>query len=357
MADFFAKSSTIETVSTKDTLPEKTDMSSLVTDSANDAPASSRMKDRIKNTAAGRCYFPPGGRAAGVAVFEEANERGSLVLKDEYNGELDGGNANRKKTGADTMGLQDDYDPNWRDNVADTVKTKALPVNKNAGFQRQQNHRTQLPGQMHRPHPVAARHPSSGHFPPLSPYVLQNNQASLHQMHLRDKRFATSPNDDRYAIMEQQEVDRRDDMTLVGSGPPHSSVGMAGYVMGGYGRASMNHNGMMGHQVYHGIAGNGERDGNVGEITWNNNTGHQMTMAQRPSLPAPNALMGFAYNNVYQMEHQGQQLWQRQHQVDYNPRVIIDDVMIGNRNTNTWNNGAGLQQLLPPTAPYRVFAA
>jgi hypothetical protein len=365
MADFFAKSSTMETVSTKDTLPEKKGMSSLVTASANDEPASSRMKNRIQYTvangalssAAGRCYFPPGGREADVAVFEEANERGSLALKDEYNGELDGGNANRKKTGADTMGLQDDYDPNWRDNVADTVKTKALPLNENAGFRRQQKHRTQLPGQMIRPHPVAARHLSSGHFLPLSPPMLQNNQASLRQMHLLDKRFATRPNHDRYDIMEQQEVDRRDDRTLVDSGPPHSSVGMAGYAMGGYGSASMNHNGMMGHQVYHGIAGNGERDGNVGKITWNNNTGHQMTMAQRPSLPAPNALMGFAYNNVYQMEHQGQQLWQRQHQVDYNPRVIIDDVMIGNRNTNTWDNGAGLQQLLPPTAPYRVFAA
>jgi hypothetical protein len=137
---------------------------------------------------------------------------------------------------------------------------------------------------------------------------MQNNQASLRQMHLHDTRFATSPNQDRYAIMEQQEMDRRDGKTLIGSGPPYSSVGgMGGSVI------------KMGQQGYHRIAGNSERDGNAGETTWNNNTGHQMTMAQRSSFPAPDALMGFAYNNVYQMEHQRQQLWQRQHQVDHNP--------------------------------------
>jgi len=188
--------------------------------------------------------------------------------------------------------------------------------------------------------------------------MLQNNQASLRQMHLLDKKIATSPIHDRYAIMKQQEVDRRDDRTLIGSGPPHSSVGgMAGSAIGVYGSAMMNHNGKMGQQWYHGIAGNGERDGNAGEIIWNNNTGHQITMAQRAYLPASNALRGFAYNNVHQMEHQGQQLWQRQYQVDHHPSLIINDVMSGNRNTNTWNNGAGLQQLVPPTAPYRVFAA
>jgi hypothetical protein len=358
MADFFGKSSTMETISTKDTLPEKTGMSSLVTASANDAPASSRMKNRIKYTAAngalssaaGRCYFPPGGREADVAAFEEANERGSLALKDEYNGKLDGGNANRKKTGADTMGLQDDYDPNWRDNVADTVKTKALPVNENAGFQRQQKHQlTQLPGQMIRPHPVGARHLSSGHFPPLSSYVLQNNDEgymmspandryypnirgnvgqwqnpqdapdsamfkSWQQQHhsqlpvSREPTFKINANlsietteerQDRYAGLELQEVDMRDVRTLVDSGPPHSSVGMAGYAMGGYDSINMTHNGMMGQQGYRRISGNGESDGNAGKTTWNNNTGHQMMMAHQP----PHNLMVGEWGSPYNHEH------------------------------------------------------
>ena len=302
MADFIAKSSTIETISTKDTLPEKTGMSSLVTGSA-DEHASSRVKNKIKNIAAGRYYFPPGGREADVAVFEEANDREILVLKDEYNGGLDGGNVNRKETGADTMGLQDDYDPNWRDNVADFVGTKGHPVNKQhmGQFQRQQNHRTQLPGQMHRPHSVAAPPIHSGHFPPLSSSMMQNNGERYRmspandkycphvhaivgqwqnpqyapdseifkwgqQQHhpqipfLREPTFkinadlsieSTDERHDRYAGMVHQEVGRQDIRTLVDSGPPHSSVGgMAGSAMGGYGSINMTHNGMMGQQGY-----------------------------------------------------------------------------------------------------------
>jgi len=366
MADFFAKSSTIETISTKDALPEKTGMSSLVTGSANDEPASSRMKNRIKHTvangalssAAGRCYFPPGGREAGVAVFEEANERGSLVLKDEYNRGLDRGNANRKKTGADTMVLQDDYDPNWRDNVADTVKTKALPVNKNVGFQRQQKHRT--------PHPVAARHLRSGHFPPLSPSMLQNNGEGYRMSPANDKYNpiirgnvgqwqnpqdapdsamfkggqqqhhsqipvsreptfkinanlsieTTDERQDRYAGMEQEEVSRRDARTLVDSGPPHLAVGMGGSAVGEYGSINMTHNGMMGQQRYHGTAGNGESDGIAGKTTWNNNTGHQMMMAHQSPLDLMVNEWGSPYNHEHHMMYQGQlpQLYEQGHQ-------------------------------------------
>jgi len=358
MADFFGKSSTMETISTKDSLPEKTGMSSLVTGSANGEPASSRMKNRIKYTVAGQCHFPPGGREAGVAVFEEANERGSLVLKDEYNRGLDRGNANRKKTGADTMVLQDDYDPNWRDNVADTVKTKALPVNKNVGFQRQQKHRT--------PHPVAARHLRSGHFPPLSPSMLQNNGEGYRMSPANDKYNpiirgnvgqwqnpqdapdsamfkggqqqhhsqipvsreptfkinanlsieTTDERQDRYAGMEQEEVSRRDARTLVDSGPPHLAVGMGGSAVGEYGSINMTHNGMMGQQRYHGTAGNGESDGIAGKTTWNNNTGHQMMMAHQSPLDLMVNEWGSPYNHEHHMMYQGQlpQLYEQGHQ-------------------------------------------
>jgi hypothetical protein len=126
----------------------------------------------------------------------------------------------------------------------------------------------------------------------------------------------TEERQDRYAGLELQEVDMRDVRTLVDSGPTHSSVGMAGYAMGGYGSINMTHNGMMGQQGYRRIAGNGASDGNAGKTTWNNNTGHQMMMAHQPPLNLMVGEWGSPYNNEHHMMQQGQlpQLYEQGHQ-------------------------------------------
>ncbi len=58
-----------------------------------------------------------------------------------------------------------DYDPNWRDSVADTVVTTPRAGNTHAGLcQMQQQQRINLPGEAYQPHPGASPHsrPVSG---------------------------------------------------------------------------------------------------------------------------------------------------------------------------------------------------
>ena len=76
-----------------------------------------------------------------------------------------------------------DYDPNWRDNVTDTVVTTPRAGNTHAGqCQMQQQQRMNLPGEAYQPHPGASPHSSIAEFQPFGQSMSRINQTSLRQM-------------------------------------------------------------------------------------------------------------------------------------------------------------------------------
>jgi hypothetical protein len=76
-----------------------------------------------------------------------------------------------------------DYNPNWRDNVADTVATTPRAVNTNAGLcQMQQQQRINLPGEAYQPHPGASPHSSIAQSHPFGRSMSRINQTLLRHM-------------------------------------------------------------------------------------------------------------------------------------------------------------------------------
>ena len=76
-----------------------------------------------------------------------------------------------------------DYNPNWRDNVADTVVTAARAVNANASqCHMQQQQQINLPGESCQTHPGAAPHSSIAQFHPLRRSMSRINQDSQQHM-------------------------------------------------------------------------------------------------------------------------------------------------------------------------------
>jgi hypothetical protein len=77
-----------------------------------------------------------------------------------------------------------DYDPNWRDTVADTVVTTPRAGNTNAGQCHMQQHqqRIDLPGEAYQPHPGAYPHSSIAQSHPFCRSMSRINEALLRHM-------------------------------------------------------------------------------------------------------------------------------------------------------------------------------
>jgi hypothetical protein len=166
---------------------------------------------------------------------------------------------------------------------------------------------------------------------------------------------STDERQDRYAGIEQHGVDRRDDR-LVYSGHPHSTVGgmaMHQSAMGGYGSANVTYNNGMTGQMLQGMAGTGNMGGNAGQTVWNTNAGHQLMMAQQPSLPAP-ILMSEDPNlasKYYDAPHtklpHGKQIQQHHQLADSHPNSTVT--------YNNWNNNAKRQEMMAPSASFDLI--
>jgi hypothetical protein len=390
--DLCVKSGTIETISSKGT-------NSFLTSTVSDEPDRSKIGYVVKNTiekGAVRCYFPPGGRMADVAVVEKVNESGILVQND----------------------YSDNYNPNWRDNVADTVVTKAPSRTKKGVLEKEQQHQQQqyhhqhqiqqqppqLPGQMYHQHQGVAPVQPSGFFPEGSLNMMQNNREAYglspvnnnyhsnglpnveqwqnpqysqnsammrgEQQHIhsiipvsREPSVKINANlsiesaderQDRYAGIEQHGVDRLDDR-LVYTGRPYSSVGgmaMHQTAMGGYGSVNITYNNEMAGQMYHGMEGNRTMGGNAGEIVWNTNAGHQMMLAQQSSLHAPIVMsedpnLASQYYGALHTQLQGMQIQQHHQLADSHPNAAVA--------YNYLNNNAKRQGMMAPLASFDLI--
>jgi hypothetical protein len=104
--------------------------------------------------------------------------------------------------------------------------------------------------------------------------------------------------------------------------------------------------------MYQGMAGNGNMGGNAVETVWNTNAGHQMMMAQQPSLPAPilmseNPNLASKYYDELHTKHQGKQMQQHHRLADSHPNSAVT--------YNNWNNIAKRQAIVAPSVSFDLI--
>jgi hypothetical protein len=162
---------------------------------------------------------------------------------------------------------------------------------------------------------------------------------------------------DRYAGAEQQELDMRDDKTLVDSGPPHTTVSgmaIAGSAMGGYGIANMTNNRMIGQQGHQGMAGNGAMGCNAGDTIVNEYTGMMTEPSSSSNLTQDDCTLdlimgklGHTYNHAHHATQLGHQSQLHQQGYSHQPMQQLGTIS-SVQQSQAWaqahaNNNGGMQ--------------